>query len=1100
MNSNTHYNWMPMNETTPLDVMAIEPERRLTRPLAIDIDLGSANKLNDDYLRVTSIQGQESVSQLYQFTVELRANDVLPAQDDVTSESINYGLNFQRTKDKPLAQGLGSNLLGKWTRLRVAMPYDKDRFAHQPENASPDWENATPSRFFSGIISSVTHTAPGCYQLAVQSPLFPLTLRNRYTVHKDKTIEGLLAELLSSECLSYHPHFNLQFKLEGAATNRQQDWLQAGESDFDFMQRMLTKASIHFYFIHHQSQLTLVFSNKTTSVQEVAIPGCDSKSLKLRYSYSDIKTLKLQQNDLFCDLKYEVKMVQQTVETVLTRQQAVWETNQVAKYTSYSALQDKVKESNLPAEYLRYRCYAYGVDDVEVEGQEKKIQQQLATDEGTLSGTSTSPLLSPGYTFVLAQPVVAAGMSAGRMPTQFNGRTFVVTKVVHKVSDEEAYSGTIEATEVNTTTDDTKDTLITPFSMQSTHQGSVLAKVLKTSVPKDWRYRDKNNFQTEVSSVGYDYEVDHNLQHQKLREIGCLVQFATDSRPGDSTTHWVALSPTSQTAPEVNAMVMIGRGSNESEIPEIQQVLSSHGQKNIQPPERRANHWSANTSWGSNYSTSYGDGISIRYGNEDKVNLPQAITIVETAYDNPSVLNANFGNTSFNKGTSFNFSTCENGASGLSSASVSQGCSFNESHSKQSYGLSFTECSQNYSKTNKSVSRSYMGTFSETLNFESPSFIAGKIPEQSIIDICDGLPDGTSFNQSHITGKTINLSGTGTKPPATDSYDKSATVYSHSKTQGKVVNKNKQIGNTYSDSTTIGNTHNKSFQLGSSESSNIHLGNSTNLSTTIGIASSANIQIGMTNNSHLFVGMKNDMQTNISKTNSLSTNISDTNSISTTIGMSNTIDTNIGPKNHISTSIADTNSISTNIATSNSLSTNISASNATATNIGVSNNVTTNISANNTVSTTIGITNQTETFIGLKNTTSTSLAATNSTNTFIGATNDTTMRLAASNSNSTNIGASNTTNTNVSLSNTINTTIGASSTINTNLALNSSINTTMGVDFSMSTNIGLASVVENNLGTKIHIRNGPAAIETIEEVNATQSTLVANIVALQTIL
>jgi len=899
-----------MNKTspTPLDVMAIEPERRLTRPLAIEIDRGINEKsLNDDYLRVTSIQGQESVSQLYQFTVELRANEILPVEDEL--KNIDYGLDFQQTKEKPLAQGLGSGLLGKWTRLRVATPYKKDRFAHKPVDSSPDWENATPSRFFSGIISSVTHTAPGSYQLAVQSPLYPLTLRNRYTVHKDKTIEGLLAELLSTECLIYNPHFNLLFKLEGEATNRQQDWLQAGESDFDFMQRMLTKASIHFYFIHHHSQLTLVFSNKITNVEEVAIPGCDNKPLKLRYSYSDINTLKLQQNDLFCDLKYAVKMVQQSVETVLTRQQAVWETNQVAKYTSYCALQEKTKDNNLPVEYLRYRCYAYGVDDAEVKGQERKIQQQLATEEGTLSGTSTSPLLSPGYTFVLDQPVVAAGLSTGRMPTQFNGRIFVVTKVVHKVSDEEAYSGTIEATEVNTSGDDTKDTLITPFSMQGTHQGSVLAKVLKTSVPKDWRYREKNNFQTEVSSVGYDHEVDHNLQHQKFREIGCLVQFATDSRPDDTTTHWVALSATSQTAPEVNAMVMIGRGSNESEIPEIQQVLSSHGQKTIQPPERRENHWTANTSWGSNYSTSYGDGISIRYGNEDKVNLPQSITIVETAYDQPSVLSANFGSSSFNKGTSFSFSTCEGGSAGLSSAGVSEGCSFNEHHSKQSYSLGFTECSQNFSKTNKSVSRSYMGTFSDKLNFESPSFIGGKIPEQSIIDICDSLPDGTSFNQSHVTGNTINLSGTGTEPPGVDSYDKSATVYSHSKTHGKVISKSEQIGN----------TDNKSFQLGSSKSNNTHIGNTRNSSLTIGISSSDSTQIGITNNSNLFVGLRNEMQTNISKVNTLSTNVSDTNTISTTVGNSNTIDTNIGQKNHISTNISETNSISTNIAASNSL-------------------------------------------------------------------------------------------------------------------------------------------------------------------------------------
>jgi len=885
-------------------------------------------------------------------------------------------------------------------------------------------------------------------------------------VHKDKSIQDLLVELLSLESLIYHAHFDVSFKLEGGAINRQQDWLQAGESDFDFLQRMLKKASIHFYFIHDQSTLTLVFSNRTTSVEEVSIPGCNNKPLKLRYSYTDIKALALQQSDLFCDLKYQVKMVQQTVQTVLTRQQAVWETNQLAKYTSYSPPQITADSGDSSIDYLRYRCYSYGVDEAEVIGQEKKLRQQLATEEGTLSGTSTSPLLSPGYTFVLEQSVEAAGMSTGRMPAQFNDRTFVVTKITHKVSDEEPYSGVIEATEVNVSEDDNKDTLITPFNMQGTHQGSVLAKVLKTSVPKDWRYRDKNNFHTEVSSLGYDHEKEHELAHDTIRQIGCLVQFATDSRPDDKTIHWVALSATSQTAPEVNAMVMIGRGGNESEIPEIQQVLSSHGQKNIQPPERRANHWSANTSWGSSYSTSYGDGISIRYGNDDKVNLAEAINIVETAYDKSSLLGAKIGSASFNKGTSYSFSTCEGGAGGLSSASVSQGSSFNEHHGKQSYSVNFTGSSQNFSRTNKSVSRSYMGAFDDVVDFDNPSFIGGKIPEQSIIDICDGLPDGTSFNQSHTTGKSINLSGTGAEPPAVDSYDKSATVYSHSITHGNVVNKNEQVGNTHSNSMTIGST----------DSASLHVGNSNNVSTTIGMSTSANVQMGVTNNTNLFLGVRNDMQTNISKVNSLSTNISDTSSISTTIGVSETIDTNIGAKDTISTNISDTNSISTNIAASNAISTNISTSNSVATNIGVSNNVSTNISENNTSSTTLGITNQSDTFIGLKNTTSTNLAATNTTNTFIGITNDTTMRLSASNNFSTTIGVSNTLSTNIGVSNSIATNISASSTISNNISESTSINTTLGLSFSMGTTMGVNMSIDTNAGVKIQNSYGPAAI------------------------
>ncbi|WDE14326.1 contractile injection system protein, VgrG/Pvc8 family [Thalassomonas haliotis] len=1066
----------------PLDLMAIVPERRQTRPLAVKIELGNSDSdLNDDYLRVSSFQGQESVSGLYQFTIELKANEDNPA----SVATIDTRQQFARSGKDQLAQGMGADLLAKWAQLRLGLPYDPDRFSHKPLDAAPGWEDDTRSRFFNGIVSSVSHSAPGAYELSIQSPLYPLTLRNRYFIYKDMLIEEVVNELLLPETLTYHSHLSLKFKLSGQTVTRRQDWLQAGESDFAFLQRVLAKATIHFYFIHDNNQLSLVFSNQTTSLQEVTIPGADDGQVALRYSYTDIKTLGAQQDDLFTELKYEVKMVQQTVRTVLTRQQSVWETNQVAKYTSYD---DTNEQSDASIDYLRHRCYAYGVDDDEVQGQEQKVCQQLATEEGTLTGTATSALLSPGYTFTLAQAVVDDTVSDSRMPAQFNGRTFVVTKISHKASDKESYSASIEATEVNISEDANKDTLITPFDMQGTQQGSVLAKVLKTAVPKDWRYRNKNNFQTEMSSATFDQDVD--------RRIGCIVQFATAT--GADDTHWVALSSASQTAPEVNAMVMIGRAGNESELPEIQQVISSHGQKTIQPPERRANHWTANTSWGSNYSTSFGDGISIRYGNESVVNLPQSINIVESAYDNPGVLATNYGNSSFNRGSSFGFSVSDDDENGLSNASVSAGCNFSESHSKQNYNVSFTGASQGFSKTDKSVNISYMGSFSDTINYDEPSFIKGKIPEQSIIDICDALPGGSSYNQSHITGKTINLSGTGTAPPG--SYDDSATVYSHSITVGKVMSKNEQTGDTFNESTTTGDTTSTSKQVGNSTGSNTQIGNSDNSNTHIGNSDSTSKQIGNTTSNSLFIGTKDDIQTNISATNSLvtnisaantiATNISATNTISTTLGVSNNIETYIGAKNNISTSIAASNTMSTNIAASNTLSTNISASNQVATNIGVSNSTVTNISASNSTSTTIGATNNTETFIGAKNVTSTSLAATNSTSVFIGATNETSLRLAASNSSSINIGASNSDAINLSASNATSMTMGAS------------ISTSLNMGTTVANNILLGTSVscEVNGGVKAVISTGPAEIRSKEKLMAKLSGTTAEIVTMNMIL
>lgn len=1057
--------------TGALDVMAMYAERRQTRPMAISIALGNNSYLNDDHLRVTSIQGQEGVSQPYSFTVELRANEYNPAD---SAELDEYG-EFVGTD---LLQGSGTYLLGKWVQLRVAMPYDEDRFTHTPEEANPDWEDSTPSRFFCGIISAISHSAPGEYSLTVQSPLYPATLRNRYDIYKDMFIEDVITKVLEPEVFNYNPKVILQFNLEGATCTRRQDWLQAGESDFAFLQRIMAKATIHFYFIHAADSLTVVFSNKTTSPQEVSIPGATQVPLPLRYSYTDIHGLGNQQSDLFTQLRYEVKMVQNNVQTVLVRQPPVWTENPVISYTPFG---DPTVGSDPNAEYMRYRTYSYGVDSNEASGQELKMQQQLATDQGTLSGTATSPLLSPGYTFELQQEVVPDTVSASRMPAQFSGRVFVVTKVTHKVADNQAYSADIEATEVTDTGDSTQDTLITPFDMQGTQQGSITAKVLKTAVPKDWRYRDKNNFQTELSMFQFDSSQE--------KEIGCIVEFATDG-----SQHWVALSASSQTAPEVHSMVSIGRAGNESEVPEIQQVLSSHGQKTIQPAERRNNHWTANTSWGSNYSTSFGDSISIRYGSESSVDLAQAIKIVEDGYDFTGVLSTNYGSSSFNKGSSFSFSVSDDDAAGLSNASVSAGCSFSESFSDQNYSVSYTDVQQSRSKTNKSVNRSYQGTFTDKISYDSPSFIKGELPDTSIIDITDQIPDGSSYNESYTTGKQISFNYIGEAPPDPCVWDDTCTVYSESTTVGNVGNKSTQTGDTYSESTTTGDAVHTSTTTGNVTSTNTMTGDTTSTSTTVGNNTSTNTMTGDTNNTSTTTGNAVNNSTTTGNTTSTqvydgdqtstSTTTGNTTNTSTTTGDTTTNSTTTGNANHTSKTTGNTTSntttngdtTSTSTTTGNVTSTNTTNGdtdntsttngNTTTSNTVTGDNTSTSTTTGNSTSTstTIGLTNQTDTFIGARNTTSMNLAATQTTNLFLGATNDTALKLAAAASQS------------ISMSANMNLSMAMSADLNLSMSMSASL--------SLSTFMGISVSNDFNGGIKAQIAAGSPVIQTMANLKA----------------
>ncbi|NQZ11307.1 MAG: hypothetical protein HRT35_29500, partial [Algicola sp.] len=433
------------------------------------------------------------------------------------------------------------------------------------------------------------------------------------------------------------------------------------------------------------------------------------------------------------------------------------------------------------------------------------------------------------------------------------------------------------------------------------------------------------------------------------REIGCIVKFATDDAE-DGATHWVALAPTSQSVPEEHAMVQIGRASNETEIPEIQQVLSSHGQKTIQPPERRDNHWATNTAWGSNYSTSFGDNISIRYGDASVVNLPQAINIVRNAYDNPGVLATTYENTSFNKGSSFSFSVSDDDARGLANASVSAGSNFSENFSEQSYNVSYTDCSQSFSKTNKSVNVSYLGSFTETIDYDKPSFINGKIPEQKIIDICDGLDEGSSYYSSHITGKSINLSGTGCEPP-TD-YDQLATVYSNSLTVGKVMNINEQTGDTTNTSTTTGDTTstsiingdavNTSIVNGDTESTSDITGKTINISTNTGNVTSDTTINGVTDNTSTINGDSINTSTVTGKTTNTTTT-GDVVNISRTIGTNVSKSFNLSASETMSANIGASATQSFNLAASQALNLNLALSNTLNLTMGVDTSVSCNI-------------------------------------------------------------------------------------------------------------------------------------------------------------
>ena len=935
----------------PLNIEPVDLEN--TR-LSIAIESGSNEVVIDQRLiRVYSVQGQESISQPFQLTVELRADD---------SERAGVRLD--------------GRYLGYWAKIRVQMPAQ--------DASSSSKQGAFGDRYFRGIIAELALGDPGVYTLTLQSPLHLLTLRNNYYIYSDCDIRQLITEVLAPELAD--PRFGLRFDFSDSPTlTRIQNWMQAGESSLDFLQRILAKAMIYYFFIHQEQQLILVFSDKPVTAKSVAIPGFERGPLPLRYTFSSVEPLQLKQYDIFAGLNYSVKLMPSNVKTRLSQVDPEWLNNTVASFHSHSAQQNHGASA-----YHHHINYDYGVNDEEVKDQLTKICQRIATDASGLSGTVCTPLLSPGYCFQLVNPLLESGLVEARGRPEFDQQVYAVSSIKHSISAETGYSGTVEATPLATTSDEQQQTYLNPFSMQATQQGSILAKVIDHEKPVGWRYRSKNNFQPEKGQVFFNGEME--LQGECQGEAGCLVELATGQR------QWVVLSRSSQSVPEINSMVLIGRSNSESEQPELQQVLASHGSKVIQPPDRRSASWQANTNWGSSYSTSYGDSISIHFGHNAQSDLPQAIRLVEGAYDRVGMANTWYGSSSYNKGGGWSVAISGNQShpdEGVLSASISQGSSFNESHTAHSYSYGSVKLSESYGETDRSASVSVVGAYTPAPDLTAPSFIDGKLP-QDLSHYSDALGSGDTFSRSSVLGRSISCNGVGSDAPDVDiNTVLPNSHYNHSYTLGLSENINQTIGATFSDSLMVGASVSNSvvcaaqlsnaLTLGPVVNTDMRIGSVNSLSTTIGPNTAINTQIADSQSLSTTIGSATQVQTNISNNTNINTTLGSSNDVSTFIGGRNSVNTFIGNSNDVSLTVAGRSSTQVNVGTASDTSVNVSARESTNINVGASKETSINVAARDATHINVGVANDTSINVAANTSQNISIADKTDTNISIGA-------------------------------------------------------------------------------------------------------------------
>jgi type VI secretion system secreted protein VgrG len=434
-------------------------------------------------------------------------------------------------------------------------------------------------------------------------------------------------------------------------------------------------------------------------------------------------------------------------------------------------------------------------------------------------------------------------------------------------------------------------------------------------------------------------------------------------------------------------MVMIGRGSNESEQPELKQILASHGSKVIQPPDRRSASWQANTNWGSSYSTSYGDNISIHFGHTAQTNLNQAIRLVEGAYDNMGMAGTKYGSCSYNKGGSWSVSLSGNEANpdvGLLGASISQGSNFGESHAAHSYNYGSTKVSEGYSETGKSANVSVIGKYTPSPDLKSPSFVDGKLPKD-ISEYTRELGNGDTFSRSSVLGRSINCNGVGISAPDVSigslipgtHYNSSITLgisENISKTLGATFNDSLMVGLSFSNSITCAAQFSNSLTIGSIMNIDTRIAGTTSLSTTIGPSISYGIQIADTFSQSTTIGTSTNVQTNLTNNMNVSTTIGNSVDASTYIGAKNSTSTFIGPTNDVSVNVTNRNSSSVSVGITNESSVNVAAKKSTSVFVGATDDTSINVAARKSTSISVGVSDDTSINVAMSNSTSVSLA------------------------------------------------------------------------------------------------------------------------------
>ena len=641
------------------------PQPRCTLDMVIRLDDGTI--IDDSLMRLQTFSGNEGISQPFEFNLETRVNDFTSSgnpHDRYQSYEENLSeKNPQRDKIS-FAKFVGSSIT-----VRLGLP----QTSREVEN--DQYPGSLGVSYFNGIVTSFAMANRGVYHLEVKPSLVRLGFQSHYRLFSQKTILEVIGEVLHENKISFTSKAISEASLntkksdgkivKGLANYRRQDWLQAGETDLDFVNRLMESANLFYYFVHSDTTHLMVLTDQNyyQPILKRALNGSGGmvetdqvKPLFLSYTKGG-----QEREDFITEFKFQQNLTTDGVSTILAQKEATWKSQNTAQVAPvYRDQSSATRRLNMEQMHV----VSYGASEREAEIRTSTAVKKIIAGTSSLTGSSGCSELKAGYVFEVQETFEnrADGnhqLNSSPIRPELNGRQFVAVTVSHQASVDGSYSNQFSSVDAGG--------IATSFDGSGDKQGTVLAivadkpsggpssvsglkKLVRSVISLSTRgskqkYLEKTAFAYDQKDFRCELPEGHDGKNsdKTFRCRGLYVRFVSEA--SDSTAHWVKLAEHMTTVPEIGSYVVVGRSSDETEVPEVQQSLEAKGSHIIMPE-----NYTTNTSVGNSYSTNYGNSTRVSFGGDAVTPLSDATGIVE-----PKRNSLHYNDVSYSESKSFNY-------------------------------------------------------------------------------------------------------------------------------------------------------------------------------------------------------------------------------------------------------------------------------------------------------------------------------------------------------------------------------------------------------------------------------------------------------------